>query len=811
MPLDDFKDVLERFDSLISQLQVTFSTSAKDINIISPRSVEFVNDVVAGLQKATVEQQKQADILGSNALTLKTIQNIRSVTRLESALDLSLTEEASREIQSKLDVVTRIADLGASTLRSITEQVTAETDLHTLAGLSEQLGEEILANERELADLITLQTKVLGPKLTEQLKTSLELRRKTLKSQKEMVEAQESQINLADKTQSIFGAMTKSIKTGINDFGSALNSTAGRLGIIGEIIRRLASFLVSNLQELRAAGLSVNQTFAAMGQSLRLMVKDGFSFVRLFRSRDIFTATLALRENFADIRFQTDEIVDQSSKLVTFMSLSGDEAGRVTEILTRMAGLSAAAQQDFRISAQAFGDINKINPAFLMKQVADETRAFALFADRGAESFFRSAAAAARIGLSLADVDVLAESFLDIDTFFQNISKLRTLGINIADPFALAQVAQVGTQEEIIAELQRQLEGIGKEFTVEGLGGRVQVKALEQTFGLGIDSLTRALEGKAAGELEVVTSADKARVDENDALKASFTALTRFITATGFATIALGLLAATATFKLGGGLVRGLLASRAVASVGAKGMMGGVPQFFPGAASTAAKVGIGGRLAAGIGTLGTRAAAVGRSGLGMIGAMGTRAAAVGATSIGSAGIAAVAGTVAVGLAAGVGMGELINRLTGSRSIKDMLKTRTEIKEFERRGEAADKQAEILRARNAPIHEAMARGASQEEIDRIKEQIRTGKPGAEPIVARRDAQTIAMSKEKIEAEAKLKALASETHPETVKDPELLAAMETLINIFDDGFGVYIDGRSAGKLIRKSFHSAARTGQ
>ena len=113
-----------------------------------------------------------------------------------------------------------------------------------------------------------------------------------------MVEVQESQLNLADKTQSIFGAMTKSIKTGINDFGSALNSTAGRLGIIGELIRRLASFLVSNLQEIRDAGLSVNQTFAAMGQSLRLMGKDGFSFVGLFLSGAIFTAQLTLVESF---------------------------------------------------------------------------------------------------------------------------------------------------------------------------------------------------------------------------------------------------------------------------------------------------------------------------------------------------------------------------------------------------------------------------------------------------------------------------------------------------------------------------------
>ena len=117
--------------------------------------------------------------------------------------------------------------------------------------------------------------------------------------------------------------------------------------------------------------------------------------------------------------------------------------------------------------------------------------------------------------------------------------------------------------------------------------------------------------------------------------------------------------------------------------------------------------------------------------------MGGGLAALGGTAagFGTAGAAAATvGTAAVGGAAGLGIGEGINRLFGWYGIGDMMRDRRQIQADRTRGEAADIEYQRLRAQTQSLHDQLAAGRTREDILGVTP---TEQGGADKIVVKLD--------------------------------------------------------------------------
>lgn len=737
----DFQEVADQFRAMIDEVRVN------PAQIIDPNSVEFAKAIAMHSAERVTSQKKFAKSVGEEFIIAKQLTLLDRKRTLDAQLRGGITGNARDAADFELQTVEGLLDRNKDLLDLVNQQV---GDWGEAVGQVAQLDEferkrlEIqLEAQENLSERVSMTEQEVA--LADERLVQLADEDKILKVMQTRRREMAAQQQLRNKQEEVFGISTDKINSKVDEMGNLLSTTAGRITVIASALKVVLTPVITQMIALRDTGLTWSQTMTTGLNSLRAMKEIG-GFRGIFTAKETLEGSLALASSFADLTFQTSGMVANVSEMQTVFKLSAGEAAELAEVLTKVGGLTAHGQESMMETAKAFGTINKINPGALLQAAARHAGVFARFGEKGAQAFFRSVTAAERLGIELSSIESSADKFLDIDEFFQDVSRLRTLGINISDPFGLAQIAETGTPEQIMDELTRQLENINLEKLT-----RTQRNALSSTVGMDFAEISRLITGGgpegAAGRGDGIQTASEAQIHALGSLTAGVGNATDAILSligmfgglSGVMSTLVTVMAAQAVLTGGKGLISGLLG----------------------------RLGIG-AAAGGAGAAGAGAAATG-----------------GAAAAGGAGIAAMAGTAAVGLAAGLGIGELINRVTGMRSIGDMMATRAEIKEFEQRGAEADRQTAILRAQNAPLREAIERGADSAELDRIRTQIRTGETTGAVATPAADATTA-----------------------TTGTPELATReqMQELIGFFRRGFVVNIDGRKAGRMMAVAQGSA-----
>lgn len=734
----DFNEVADQFKKLVDSLR------EDPAQLISEDSVQFATDTVRRLQERTAEQSKFARQLGEEAILTRQITLLRKQQTFEAEISEGIGAGQLELVKQQLGLIQD----QISNNNLLLEQVQSQSEEYaTAVGHALDLTDvdrQLLTLEIEKAKLLGAHGELL-PQIIESKMEEYEFQEKILKSQQAGLKVIEQERLLREQQEELLGFSVSSIKKKFRDSRQVLNTLTGRLTILGGALLKVLSSATTELRELRDVGLSVNQTFEA-GSQILTTAFQGRGLAGILHLPGTLKSVKALRGEFADLAFQTNEVVESTDKIRRGFRISADSAAEVVEMLVKEEGLSAEARDHIFSQVAAFADINKLNPGRVLKSVADNAAIFARFGAHGAQAFFKAVGAAKRLGIELNKLDSVGDRLLDIDTLFADVSKLRTLGINISDPFGLAQAAQSDDPKKIAEELQRQLGNID----LTNLGG-VQRRALESAFGLDLSEIARLQHG----EISTLTEATDEQIDTlgnfDGGMSGAISILDDFTRSINFSTIALTAMAASALLNSVPGLARG-----------AKGLLGG------GGKLAGRLLGRGGTIA------GLQSAAA------TAGSAATGAGATGAAAAGGASLAAIGGTIAVGLAAGLGIGELINRATGMRSIGDMMATRAEIKELEQRGAEADRQTAILRAQNKPLRDAIARGAGAAEIEQIRLQIKSGNATGAAAAAADATATAAAQTPAVEVATK-------------------EQMTELLEVFRKGFVVNIDGRKAGKLI------------
>lgn len=666
---NDFEEVVDQFHRIVAEIK------SSPRQLLDPAQVDVARSIAISSANRTTSQKELAKGLGEEIVQGKQLQLIDKRRSLEAKLQTNLSERAQENISNELIAVEEMLSSNIQLLESIDEQVIARGQaigqLATLNEFEQRILEidleraELQANSRKMT---WEQIKLQGDRL-DQMKTE-RLIQEGLFAEREKTAALSE---LATQQQELFGINTVAINNRIGELTPLLNSTAGRLTIIAAGMKVLLTPVIAHMKELRNLGLTWSQTMEASADTIRSTMDRGL--VRgLLTMRDTAEVTAAMRADFADITFQSPELVALGGELVTAFKLSGGEAADLLEVLAKVGGLTDVAQTDILHMAQAFGKVNDIRPDALLRAAARHASVFARFGEDGAQAFFRSVTAAERLGIELASIEGSADRFLDIDTFFQDVSKLRTLGIDIVDPFGLAQIAESGTPAELVAELQRQLSGV--DLTTLG---RTRRQALAGAIGMDEAELSRLIQGPSVAGIEGVTPG---QVEE----------LGGFAEGMGGAVDAMG----AAVEGLGG-----------IASI----LSNIVLQL---ALLNALSAG-GGGVASKVLSLGKRALATGIS-LG-----GTALGAIGSAATAGAGASLLAtGAVAAGgLALGGFAGEQINQATGMRSFESNRRDAEATRRSAESGRAADARLARTQARTAAAHTFAAQtpGATSEDIRR----------------------------------------------------------------------------------------------
>ena len=575
------------FNEVAEQLRI-FSEKLKDTLEVelTQEHFKFAQNLTQQAVSRVEAQKEFADSLKEEELINRQIDLFKRKQATQDVKKLATTIQEKTALDQQISGIDKLLNENAMLLKAVDEQVASW-------GRASGLAEELNLNQRrhlqiaiEVAAILKGQTDLTGQQLEDRL---------------QQLRVEDSHVNLLEKAtreirhqkilnKSLLGdikVLGRSFSEMREDFTDLL-STPGGL-IKATLTAALIVIMKINqvMQELLDTGLSVRQTFDAIGQTVKVMATGGID--NLLAWKDTFRAVSGLRSQFGDLKFQTDAMVENTQDLVTFFRLTGQEAAKITEILTKVGGLSAQQQDDFQKSARAFAKINDLNPASVMRAVAQHARQFALAGAAGADEFIRASFAADRMGVALEKIEGIRDNVLDIDKLFTGVAELRTLGIDIPDPAVLAQAAQFEGPQGFVRELQRQLKATGRELSREGLGGTVQVGMLERLFGVDLAEMNRILNQGAEKSVEATEAQVASQKDVSEQLVTGLATLTSSLNKTTIALIAFAAFIGPSAILTAGRTLLGRVAAGAGSGVGA-----GAGAGITGFQTTAAAAGIGG-------------------------------------------------------------------------------------------------------------------------------------------------------------------------------------------------------------------------
>lgn len=493
----DFDEIVDQFSTLVEGIR------QDPAQLLERGEVDRFKDIALHTITRTDAQKGFARGLEEEFFISKRLELVDRQRTVSAKLRTDLSEDAETAAQAELDILDELIRRNDQSLDSIDEQVQAY-------GLAVGKVIELNEFERRRAEL-ALEIKEIKISMVGLTGEELALqheRIEALKTEQGLAETQEqsakdisSRSALRNKQEEIFGFSVEGANQKIRETGELLDTTAGTIALIAAAAKILFTPAVKQMTELRDLGLSWKQTITSTTDIINTAMDRGL--VRgLLTLQSSAEATAAMRGNFADLSFQSQELAAVAGELVTSFKLSANEAAQLVEAFTKVGGLSEDTQDNILHMAAAFGEVNDIRPDALIRAMAQHAGVFARFGEEGSQAFLRSVAAAEKLGIELSAIESSADQFLNIDTFFQDVSKLRTLGLDIQDPFGLAQIAETGTPQELVAELQRQLQGIDLTQL-----SRTRRNALSQAIGMDQDQLARIIRGEDVGDIGDVTEA----------------------------------------------------------------------------------------------------------------------------------------------------------------------------------------------------------------------------------------------------------------------------------------------------------------
>ena len=184
-----------------------------------------------------------------------------------------------------------------------------------------------------------------------------------------------------------------------------------------------------------------------------------------------------------------NEALVSATYLTEKLHLSGEAAGQLVT-MTRLTGRST--EDTFKNMGKVLTNFNKTNKtAFnlkdLMEAVGSASKATVLTLGKSPEALLKAAAAAKKVGLSLGDVEKVADSLLDFESSIENELQAQLLTGNALNLNKAREMAMMGDMEGLAKEIGNQ-EAIKNAFATKNV---IAQKAAAQALGMSREELAK--------------------------------------------------------------------------------------------------------------------------------------------------------------------------------------------------------------------------------------------------------------------------------------------------------------------------------
>ena len=308
---------------------------------------------------------------------------------------------------------------------------------------------------------------------------------KELQAAYDTVDAEREKSKFEQKTLELKEKATDALKSQLVQFAGAASIFA--------VLKTIAFSFAGTIDSL---GASFGVAGAGSGKLQESLLAGNIEATKLGKGMDdLVTITNTLASDFG-ISLQTaadisDTILDSSNSSLRAVSneslLTADEGAKLFGTLMSIGNLSVEAAETLAESTYQLALASDVAPHEVIKDIAENTDAFAKFAGKGGKNIAQAAVQAKKLGLGLGDVAGIAEGLLDFEA---SLTSEMEASVLLGRRINLDKARQLAFAGDMSGMMKEALKQMGGEAAFNKMN-IFQRKALAATLGLEVSQMAK--------------------------------------------------------------------------------------------------------------------------------------------------------------------------------------------------------------------------------------------------------------------------------------------------------------------------------
>jgi hypothetical protein len=468
-------DDLIDLDSLESKLSKVIAGAFKKGTDDAFSAKSFLKDLTAQMKDYTKEQETQAFNDRVRALSLRTGLDqkeveLRLLAKQAKMENNSLINQLDMNRAAKYAAVQRAEDL-VSRLKAQNadkEQIEKAEDLmYLLRGQTEAIIERIDSLKKE------------NTLIQEGTKERLE----QLKAEREKAALQAKQDAYAEKIKEVNSALLSQFGITEKIIDQLKTPELAKAIFAQQMIEKIGQ-ATDTFKEFKKQGLSSAQAVEAGIKS--------FSFKSLVGLADNKGVMNGIIEQYGNVNALSSELVDNLGEMAHQLGISGEEALALNASLSQMPGETSQSAANSMKQVGAMAKLQGIAPGKIMKDMAKNTEAMALFGSRGAVAFGKAVIELHKMGVELSTSVSMAKGLLDFES---SINAQMEASVLLGREINLDKAREMALNHDIEGATREVLRNVGGQAEF-GRMNMVQQEALAKSAGMTTEQLQKALDAQ---------------------------------------------------------------------------------------------------------------------------------------------------------------------------------------------------------------------------------------------------------------------------------------------------------------------------
>ncbi len=237
-------------------------------------------------------------------------------------------------------------------------------------------------------------------------------------------------------------------------------------------------------EKMKEKGLSAGQAATAQMKTISTMSVLGLSDTQGVMEQVI--------ESYGNVNALSRTQVDNIGQMAHHMGITGQEAMQVNATLSQMTGETTESAIEAMHFTENLAKANGVAPGKVMKDIAKNSAAVALYSKDGAKGFGKAAIELHKMGVEIGTAAKMADGLLD---FENSINKQMEASVLLGREINLDKAREMALNGDLAGAAKETLANIGgaAEFTKMNV---VQKRALAEAAGMTVEELQKALDAE---------------------------------------------------------------------------------------------------------------------------------------------------------------------------------------------------------------------------------------------------------------------------------------------------------------------------